>query len=301
MFPFSSSPFIHTSCKGGFLKVQRKKKLLEPEALGGSCGFDQRLEQWIAQADGDRDWNQSLTIEENGWPLLFVQSWKTRSATSFSFPSCCCCLRGSCFFSSFLYRLSHCVLARRIGPAAIVQLNVYSFIIFFSFCRWWRCCFRRPRGSVVLFGGRRIAVRSNSHAGLSIDGLQDVVETDGADRRRWRATSNGRFQSLRRNCSHRQWQVQYTFYFLLLLSTRPCRVHSLISLCRQINHHPRVRIFASIPQLLCRKMLKKSDRSQQVVEAAITHVKILMAVLRALTAPAGFGGFSIRAKPAACP
>ena len=157
MFPFSSSPFIHTSCKGGFLKVQRKKKLLEPEALGGSCGFDQRLEQWIAQADGDRDWNQSLTIEENGWPLLFVQSWKTRSATSFSFPSCCCCLRGSCFFSSFLYRLSHCVLARRIGPAAIVQLNVYSFIIFFSFCRWWRCCFRRPRGSVVLFGGRRIA------------------------------------------------------------------------------------------------------------------------------------------------
>ena len=48
-------------------------------------------------------------------------------------------------------------------------------------------------------------------------------------------------------------------------------------------------------------MLKKSDRSQQVVEVAITHVKILMAVLRALTAPAGFGGFSIRAKPAACP
>ena len=183
----------------------------------------------------------------------------------------------------------------------IKRLFAYSFIIFFSFCRWWRCCFRRPRGSVVLFGGRRIAVRSNSHAGLSIDGLQDVVETDGADRRRWRATSNGRFQSLRRNCSHRQWQVQYTFYFLLLLSTRPCRVHSLISLCRQINHHPRVRIFASIPQLLCRKMLKKSDRSQQVVEAAITHVKILMAVLRALTAPAGFGGFSIRAKPAACP
>ena len=39
----------------------------------------------------------------------------------------------------------------------IKRLFAYSFIIFFSFCRWWRCCFRRPRGSVVLFGGRRIA------------------------------------------------------------------------------------------------------------------------------------------------
>ena len=37
------------------------------------------------------------------------------------------------FLFIVLYRLSHCVLARRIGPAAIVQLNVYLLIHLLSF------------------------------------------------------------------------------------------------------------------------------------------------------------------------